>query len=133
MKKTILILLIGAIISLGAAGAAFAESVEGTIQGFNCVTNGKTCPVGKEDPVIATERIFVLFTADDTYYFVPNLDRAILARHIARPVRITGVMDAKYRSIRAESLEVKTADGWRTTWSEEMQRDVSGAMNISGF
>ncbi len=132
MKKIMLILLMGAII-FGAAGAALAESVEGTIQGFNCVTNGKTCPVGKEDPVIATERIFVLFTADGTYYFVPNLDRAILARHIARPVRITGALNAKYRSITAESLETMIDNEWRTSWSKEMQRDVSGAAHISGF
>jgi len=133
MKKNIVILLMGAIIFFGAAGAALAESVEGTIQGFNCVTSGKTCPVGKEDPVIATERMFVLFTADGTYYFVPNLDRAILARHIARPVRITGVLNPKYKSIKAESMEVMTDNIWRTTWSEEMQRDVSGSFNISGF
>ncbi len=132
MKKIMLILLMGAII-FGAAGAALAESVEGTIQGFNCVTNGKTCPVGKEDPVIATERIFVLFTADGTYYFVPNLDRAILARHIARPVRIAGALNAKYRSITAESLETMIDNEWRTSWSKEMQRDVSGAAHISGF
>ena len=97
------------------------------------MTNGKTCPVGKEDPVIATERIFVLFMGDGTYYFVPNLDRAILARHIARPVRISGAVNPKYRSIQAESLEVMSDNAWRVAWSEEMQRDVSRSFGVSGF
>jgi hypothetical protein len=127
-----LMLLLGVVV-FGAAGSASAESVEGTIQGFNCVTIGKTCPVGKEDPVIATERMFVLLKADGTYFFVPNLDRAIMARHIAQPVRITGKLDMKYRTLQAESLEVMTDNAWRLTWSKEMQRDVSGAMGISGF
>ncbi len=132
MKKMLLMLILGATI-FGTAGAALSDSLEGTIQGFNCVTSGKTCPVGKEDPVIATERIFVLFTPDGTYYFVPNLDRAILARHIARPVRITGELSAKYRSITAETLETRDDNEWRTSWSKEMQRDVSRALNITGF
>ncbi len=132
MKKIILVLLMGAVIFL-APGIALADQVEGTIQGFNCVLNGKTCPVGKEDPVIATERIFVLFTADGTYYFVPNLDRAIMARHIARPVRIAGRIDATYRSITAESLDAMIDNKWRTTWSREMERDAARSLNISGF
>lgn len=132
MKSYMWILLLGAVI-FGAAGSAFAGSVEGTIQGFNCVTIGKTCPVGMEDPVIATEHTFVLLTSDGTYYFVPNLNRGIMARHIARPARITGAINAKHRTVHAESLEVMTDDAWRMTWSKEMERDVSRAMNISGF
>ena len=132
MKKMAFMLL-AAFLIFGSAGAVAAETLEGTVQGFNCVTNGKTCPVGKEDPVIATERIFVLFMGDGTYYFVPNLDRAILARHIARPVRISGEVNPKYRSIQAESLEVMSDNAWRVAWSEEMQRDVSRSFGVSGF
>ena len=32
-------------------------SLEGTIQGYNCITSGKTCPIGKEDPLIETESL----------------------------------------------------------------------------
>ena len=116
-----------------AAGPASSAQVEGTIQGFNCVTTGKTCPAGKEDPVIAAERVFVLYTSEGSYYFVPNLDRAVMARHIREQVRITGDMNPNYKSINAKSLEVRDNDNWNTAWSLEMQRNVEGSFNISGF
>ena len=118
---------------IGLSGAAWADKVEGSIQGFNCVTTGKTCPIGKEDPMIAAERLFVLFTDDGNYFFVPNLDRAILARHIAQRVRITGDIDTKYKAIKAQSLEVMKNDVWIVTWSLEMEKDVSKSFGISGF
>lgn len=61
---------------------AMGGVVEETIQGLTCVTFGKVCPVDKEDPMIAAERVFVVLVKADDYYLVPNLDRAILARHI---------------------------------------------------
>jgi hypothetical protein len=104
---------------------ALAGTIEGTIQGFTCVTTGKVCPVGKEDPMIAAERVFVVLgKVGKDYYFVPNVDRAILARHINRIVRVTGKMDEKYRSMNAQKLEVQQNGVWKETWSLQMQRDI---------
>jgi len=102
---------------------AMAGSIEGTIQGYNCVTRGQVCPIDKEDPVIAVERVFVLLTDSGEYYFIPNLDRAILARHIGQKARVTGNIDKKYKSIKAESLEVMKKGTWKETWSEKMERE----------
>jgi len=103
---------------------AMAGPVEGSIQGLTCVTLGKLCPVDKEDPMIAAERIFVVLTKDNNYYFVPNLDRAILARHINQMVRVTGEISSKYKAIDAEKLEVFREDAWRTTWSSKWQEEL---------
>jgi len=118
---------LGLVLALGAvSGWALAGTVEGTIQGFTCVTAGKVCPVGKEDPVIASEKIFVILTEKSgKYYFVPNLDRAILARHINQMVRVTGEISPNYPSIRAEKIEVaQKSPCWQTTWSTAMQQEM---------
>ncbi|GBC61442.1 hypothetical protein DENIS_2402 [Desulfonema ishimotonii] len=132
MKKQFFIFMAFMTVSLMTNFAA-AQEVEGYIQGFNCVTTGKSCPAGKEDPVIATERIFVLYIGKNAYYFVPNLDRGIMARHLGKKVRITGDTDPKYKSIKAKSLQVQENGTWKTTWSEEMERDAARALNITGF
>ena len=104
---------------------AMAGTVEGSIQGLTCVTLGKLCPVDKEDPMIAAEKIFVVLTKDNNYYFVPNLDRAILARHINQMVRVEGEISSKYKAINAEKLEVFREDAWRTKWSIKWQEELS--------
>ncbi len=58
MKKDFVVLAL-ALALAAVPGWALAGTVEGTVQGFTCITAGKVCPVGKEDPVIATEKIFV--------------------------------------------------------------------------
>jgi hypothetical protein len=103
---------------------AAAGSIEGSVQGFFCVTQGKVCPIGKEDPMIAAERVFVVLTDKGDYYFIPNLDRAVLGRHIGKTVRVTGKINTSYKSIRAEIFEVKENGKWRTTWSREMQEKM---------
>ena len=103
-----------------------AATVEGSIQGLTCVTQGKVCPVGKEDPMIAAERVFVVLTKDNDYYFVPNVDRGILARHINEMVRVTGELSGKYKSVQAEKLEVLEKGSWKQTWTLEDQRRIMG-------
>jgi hypothetical protein len=103
-KRTLLTMAL--LISTLLPALALAGTVEGTIQGLTCVTVGKVCPVDKEDPVIAAERIFVVLVKADEYCLVPNLDRGILARHINQVVRVTGEISPKYKSIKAEKLEV---------------------------
>jgi peptidoglycan hydrolase-like protein with peptidoglycan-binding domain len=100
--------------------------IEGSVQGFLCVTLGKLCPVGKEDPIIATERVFVVLTAGKKYYFVPNVDRGILARHINERVRITGIVSTKFNSINANIIEVFKNGAWKTTWTLEWEKEMLG-------
>jgi hypothetical protein len=103
---------------------AVAGTVEGSVQGFTCVTQGKVCPIGKEDPMIAAERIFVILTKGGSYYFVPNVDRAILARHINEQVRVTGDVSAKYPSIIANKIEAFKKGAWKTTWTQRAQDEM---------
>jgi peptidoglycan hydrolase-like protein with peptidoglycan-binding domain len=100
--------------------------IEGSVQGFLCVTLGKLCPVGKEDPIIATERVFVVLTAGKKYYFVPNVDRGILARHINERVRITGIVSTKFNSINANIIEVFKNGAWKTAWTLEWEKEMLG-------
>ncbi|MBC8462093.1 MAG: hypothetical protein H8D67_29350 [Deltaproteobacteria bacterium] len=103
---------------------ASAGTVEGSIQGLTCVTTGKLCPVGKEDPMAAIEKVFVVLTAGKNYYFVPNVDRAVLARHINQRVRVTGKVSAKYPAINAIKIDVFEGGAWKTTWSWAMQAEL---------
>ncbi len=106
---------------------AFAApvTINGTIQGFNCVTQGRTCPIGQEDPLAATENVFVLLTPDNKYYFVPNIDRNVMARHIAEQVQIRGDLNLRQSAIRAQSLAVQRNGQWRVVWSPQMQRSFT--------
>ncbi|MBI4618849.1 MAG: hypothetical protein HY739_01590 [Desulfobacterales bacterium] len=103
---------------------AFAAQIEGTVQGYHCVTQGKICPIGQEDPLVALEQVFVVLTAKDGYYFVSNLDRAVLSRYINTKVRVTGNISAKFKAITAEKFEVSKKGGWVVTWTKEMQKQL---------
>ena len=103
---------------------ASAGTVEGSVQGLTCVTTGKICPAGKEDPMAAVEKVFVVLTAGNSYYFVPNVDRAVLARHINDRVRVTGSINPKYPSIKATKIDVFKGGAWKTTWSWAMQQQL---------
>lgn len=127
MKKGTLFLLALCIMVLVPVWAFAGGMVEGTVQGFSCVTHGKVCPAGKEDPMIAAERLFVVFTKDNSYYFVPNLDRAIMARHINQMVRVKGKLSAKHPSIMADTLEVMKEGGWKVTWTTKMEDEIRAA------
>jgi len=126
MKKFFVPMLIALAIVAAPIYAVGAEFV-GSIQGFNCVTQGKVCPIGQEDPVIAAENVFVLLVdaAKGEYYFVPNLDRGIMARHINQTVKITGTANMRLKSIVAEKLEVMGADkSWRQAWTKRWEADM---------
>lgn len=115
MKKIMLFLLLALLTPVMAFGAQ--GSIEGTIQGYNCVMRGQTCPIGGEDPLVATEFTFVLLTSDNKFYFVPNIDRAVMARHVAEQVRINGDINKDNRSIKAKSLEAMRGGSWRTVYT----------------
>ena len=99
---------------------AISASITGSIQGFNCVTQGKVCPIGKEDPVLADENVFVLLVdaAKADYYVIGNVDRGILARHFNTEVKIDGVVNAKTKSIAARDLYTMDKNKkWQKAWS----------------
>jgi len=99
---------------------SFAAQIEGVVKGLNCTVKGISCPIDKQDPVIATERTFVIFTDSGAYYLVPNLDRAVLARHFDENIRLTGKVNQKYKTITADTLQVKQKGDWVTVYSQAM-------------
>ena len=103
---------------------AMAASLTGSIQGFNCVTQGKVCPIGKEDPVAAAENVFVLLVdaSKDDYYFIPNVDRAVLARHLNTQVKIDGTVDTKMKTIKA--TDITSVSSGKKAWSASMQDEI---------
>ena len=126
MKKFWVPMIIGVVFMM-APVMAIGASVTGSIQGFNCVTQGKVCPIGMEDPVIAAENVFVLLVdaAKGEYYFVPNVDRAILARHINEQVKIDGNVNAKTMTIQASDIYTLDAkNSWRKVWSTNLEDSV---------
>jgi len=127
MKKTLAVLTtVCAMALFSIASLAADTTIEGTVSGYTCVVLGKTCPVDMEDPIIAAEKLFVIVKADGSYYLVPNLDRAILARHLTEKVRVTGALNDKYRSMNAKTLDTYgTAKGtWKTVWSLAMEEEA---------
>lgn len=124
MKGKLMVAVLAGILLFPVLG--MADQMEGTIQGFNCVVLGKACPIDREDPMVGLETGFVLLLPDNTYYLIPNLDRAILARHILHRVRVTGKIDKKHRSIQAEKLEHwdEKKGEWKVTWSREMEEEI---------
>ena len=101
MKK-ISVLILSLVVLVILPSAALSGQVEGSIQGLTCVITGKVCPIGQEDPMAAAEKVFVILTKGNAYYFVPNVDRAVLARHINDRVRVTGDIGSKYNAISAK-------------------------------
>jgi hypothetical protein len=133
MKKFLVPMIIG-IVFLMAPVMAIGASVTGSIQGFNCVTQGKVCPIGMEDPVIAAENVFVLLVdaAKGDYYFIPNVDRAILARHINEQVKVDGTVNAKMKSIKATEISVKGKKVWSVDLEDKIYKDIWGGSLQSG-
>ena len=104
--------------------SAQAGEYKGTIQGLQCAVEGKLCPVGYEDALIAMESTFVLVDDSKNWYVLPNLDRSVLARHVNEEVLVIGKKHDTQNSIRVEKLQVKTDKGWDTVWSAEKQNEL---------
>ena len=127
MKKILVPMIIGVVFMLVPV-FAIGATLTGSIQGFNCVTQGKICPIGMEDPVIAVENVFVLLVdaAKSEYYFVPNVDRGILARHINQTVAITGTVNSKMKSIKASEISVAGKKVWSVDLEDAIYKDIIG-------
>jgi len=128
MKKIFVPMFLGLLLLLTpiiAIGATFT----GSIQGFTCVTQGKTCPIGQEDPMAATENVFVLLVdaAKGEYYFLPGIDRATLARHINEQIKVNGDLDKRYGAIKVK--EILNSKG-KTVWSREMEDAMEKMLSL---
>lgn len=126
MKKILLFVLAVSMLAVTPFAAVAADSVEGSVQGYQCVTQGITCPVGQEDPMAAVERVFVVLSSEKMgkYYFVPNVDRAVMARHINERVKVTGKMNEKFNSISAKEIEVYKNGTWVTVWTKKLEDNI---------
>ena len=129
MKK-ISVLILSLLVLVVVPSMAIAGQVEGSVQGLTCVLTGKVCPVGDEDPMAAAEKVFVVLTKGNTYYFVPNVDRAVLARHINERIKVTGDVGKKYNAISAKKIEVFKRGAWKTTWSLQAQRELQEKLDL---
>lgn len=107
-------------------------TIEGTVSGYLCAVLGKACPVDKEDPLVAAEKTFVVVQSDGGFYQVPNVDRAVLARHLTEKVRVKGTVDSKYKSVNATSIEVMDKDKWKVFWSTAMEAEMRRMLNVEG-
>ena len=127
MKKVFVPALLGLLLFLAPVFAS-AATFSGSIQGFNCVTLGKTCPIGMEDPMAAAENVFVLLVdaAKGDYYFLANVEREALVRHINEQIKVTGDLDKKYRTIKVK--EIANSKG-KVVWSKAMQDEMERLMN----
>jgi hypothetical protein len=100
--------------------------LSGTINGLTCATIKKTCPIDKLDPHLATETGFVLMVNGGKHYLITDVSTTVLARHALEKAKITGEIDEKYGSIKADSLMVKKGDKYVEIWSkkaEQAERD----------
>lgn len=87
--------------------AANADTIEGKLPGLHCASEGRACPTNKLDPHLAIEVEFVVQQPGGTYYFIPNLDRAIKARYVLDDVRVSGDLNTQYKTVRADKLEIR--------------------------
>ncbi len=92
MKKILSILAIILVLGLFSV-PAMATTIEGSVKGFNCATENKFHPLGKDDPLVMVEKVFVVNTPSNGYYFVPNLDRDTMVSLLHQKIKITGRMN----------------------------------------
>ena len=81
--------------------------------------NKTACPESPSDAHIAMEHDFVLLMPDGDHYFLLNLDRAIKAKYVTLPVRVTGRIQG--HGIWVHTLEVQTNGQYKQVWSFEEQ------------
>jgi hypothetical protein len=103
------------------ASTAFADSIEGRLNGLGCASHGELCPVETLDTHIALEGDFILHAVDGKYYFIVNLDRAIKARHLLKRVRVEGRLNPEFNAIEARELWVRESGEFKLVWSLSMQ------------
>ncbi len=48
-------------------------------------------------------------------------------------MRVTGEVNEKYRSLKADIFEVKYENEWKETWAKEMELEVMNTLQLSPF
>ena len=102
--------------------AEASKTLDGWMQGFNCVRHGHRCPIDGLDPHLMFEPDFVLLLDDGNYFLMPNIARIVKAKYVQKPIRVIGRTDPKYKSIDVDKLQVKDGDSYKTVWSKKMMQ-----------
>jgi len=117
VKKHVRILTLTSIMAALFLTPASAETIEGTIQGADCVINGLYCAEDRADPHLFMEDNFILVTEGGGYYFLPNLYRSVPESCYKQNVKVTGKRRGK--AIRVDTLDVKKAGKYHRIWDRE--------------
>jgi hypothetical protein len=102
------------VLTTGQVIAGEKVQLEGTIKGAKCTHYQVECY--NDDNHIALEPDFVLVTVQGEYYFMPNLNRGVKARHAYKKVLIHG--ELKRQELWVDKLVDLDEKGSRskTTW-----------------
>ena len=112
------------IIALAAGQVSAGERVqlEGVIKGAGCTHFQVECKT--DDNHMALEADFVLVMPDGEYYFMPNITRAIKARHAYKNVRIHGELRKQELWVdRLVDVDKKKGARSKTTWDWSARDD----------
>ena len=107
------------------ATAGRPVAIEGRIEGLLSACRGAYCEPGEESITAAVEHQYVLVAGDGKIYSLPNVKPALLARYIARRVRITGTEISGGRAILVHTAEVLANGGqWFIFWSSGISHGI---------
>lgn len=114
------LLIAAALTVISPVGAMTTKTLEGRMQGYQCVVHGHVCPVDSLDPHLMLEPDFVLVAEKGEYWLMPNIDRVVKAKYVHQPIRVTGILSDRYNSVDVVLLEVEEDGRFVTVWSQEM-------------
>ena len=96
--------------------------LEGIIQGAKCTHYQVEC--FNDDNHIALEPDFVLVIPSGEYYFMPNLNRSVKARHAYKNVRVHGELRIQELWVdRLVDIDKKKGGRSKTTWDWSARED----------
>ncbi|MGD9138376.1 MAG: hypothetical protein PVH42_16545 [Desulfobacterales bacterium] len=111
-------------LALSATLVSAGEKVEleGVIKGAKCTHYQVECY--NDDNHIALEPDFVLVMPNGEYYFMPNLNRSVKARHAYRTVRIHGELRIQELWVdKLVDVDKKKGSRSKTTWDWSAQEN----------
>jgi hypothetical protein len=120
-RNTLMLAIVMAFLLPLSVDAGQKQTVEGRMEGLDCVVEGHTCPVDHLDPHIAYEPDFVLHLGGAKYYLLLDVPRVVKARYVGGKIRVTGDVLTKYNAIKVEKLEVERAGKFQKVWSRSSQ------------
>ena len=96
--------------------------LEGIIQGAKCTHYQVEC--FNDDNHIALEPDFVLVIPSGEYYFMPNLNRSVKARHAYKNVRVHGELTRQELWVdKLVDIDKKKGGRSKTTWDWSAHED----------